>query len=330
LALGFSNAGICQASSPETWGFFSDWLEAGYQAGMDYLVRSAGLRKSLDSILPGAKSVLAVTLNYGSVLTHEPGQPKIARYALGRDYHQIFRKNLARLAKDLQQELQEGSFRAVSDSAPLLEREFAQRAGLGWPGKNTCLIDSRQGSWTLLGFLLTTLDAEPDSPAQGGCGTCRLCLDACPTGAIVSRGGRWQVDSRLCLSYWTIEQKGPIPQEVAEKLSGWTFGCDICQEVCPFNQPRPSQPERGAPASHPDLTPRSWPSLMNLAQISYEDWDRLTRGSPVRRRGWQGLRWNAQACLGMPQEEPQKAPIPDETSWRPDRPADTLGQFWSN
>lgn len=313
MALGFSRAGVCQAGNPETWSFYNEWLEAGFHADMDYLARSAHLRKSLDSILPGAKSVLAVTLDYGRVIPHETGQPKIARYALGRDYHQVFRKNLARLAKDLQAEFQQGSFRAVSDSAPLLEREWAQRSGLGWPGKNTCLIDSRRGSWTLLGFLLTPLEAEADAAAKGGCGSCRLCLDACPTGAIVNREGRWQVDSRLCLSYWTIEQKGPIPQEIAEKLNGWTFGCDICQEVCPFNQPRPSQPERGAPATHPDLTPRSWPSLVELAQISYADWDRLTQGSPVRRRGWQGLRWNAQACLGVTQEEQQSPPIPDAT-----------------
>lgn len=305
LALGFSRAGVCQAGSPETWSFFSEWLEAGHHAGMDYLAKSADLRESLDSILPKVRSVLAVTLNYGRVLTHEPGQPKIARYALGRDYHQIFRKNLARLAKDLQSEFGLGEFRAVSDSAPLLEREWAQRAGMGWPGKNTCLIDSHQGSWTLLGFLLTTLDAEPDSPSKGGCGTCRACLDACPTGAIIHQSGRWQVDSRLCLSYWTIEHKGPIPDEIAAKMNGWTFGCDICQEVCPFNHPRSSQPLRGAPATHPDLTSRNWPSLLELAQISYDEWDRLTQGSPVRRRGWQGLRWNAQACLG--QEQPNEA-----------------------
>lgn len=303
--MGFDRAGVCRAGSPETWEFNQSWLDAGRHAGMDYLVRSAELRKSLDSALPGAKSVLAVTLHYGREISHFPGQPKIARYALGRDYHHIFRGALAKLAKEVQADFPEAGFRAVSDSAPLLEREWAQRAGLGWPGKNTCLIDSRSGSWMLLGFLLTTLELEPDRKSEGGCGTCRACIDACPTGALVFDQGRWQVDSRQCLSYWTIEQKGPIPPLIQEKMNGWTFGCDICQEVCPFNHSRPTQPERGAAATHPDLAPRAWPSLQDLAEISYEDWDVLTRGSPVRRRGWQGIRWNAQACLGIEQEAPQ-------------------------
>lgn len=300
--IGFELAGICTAGEPETWPFYAEWVAAGRHAGMDYLVRSLELRKSLDSILPGTRSVLAVGLNYNHTLVHQEGQPKIARYALGRDYHPLFRKTLSRLAKELAIDYPEGEFRAVADSAPLLERELAQRAGLGWPGKNTCLIHSQKGSWYLLGFLLTTLEAEPDEPAKGGCGTCRLCIEACPTGAIIFDKDRWQVDSNNCISYWTIENKGPIPSEIASKLNGWTFGCDICQEVCPFNQPRVSQPERAIEAVHPDLKPRRWPNLQQLAQISYEDWDVMTQGSPVRRRGWQGLRWNAQACLGLDQE----------------------------
>lgn len=300
--MGFELAGVCSAGEPETWPFYADWVAQGRHAGMDYLVRSLELRKSLDSILSGTKSVLAVGLNYNHHLVHREGQPKIARYAQGRDYHPLFRKTLSRLAKELSLDYPDGEFRAVADSAPLLEREWAQRAGLGWPGKNTCLIHSQKGSWFLLGFLLTTLEAEPDEPAKGGCGTCRLCIEACPTGAIILDQDRWQVDSNQCISYWTIENKGPIPSHIAENLSGWTFGCDICQEVCPFNQPRDSQPQRAQQATHPDLKPRQWPNLQQLAQISYEDWDAMTQGSPVRRRGWQGIRWNAQACLGLAQE----------------------------
>lgn len=300
--MGFELAGVCSAGEPVTWPFYADWVAQGRHAGMDYLVRSLELRKSLDSILPGTKSVLAVGLNYNHHLEHKEGQPKIARYAQGRDYHPLFRKTLSRLAKELSLDHPDGEFRAVADSAPLLEREWAQRAGLGWPGKNTCLIHSQKGSWFLLGFLLTTLEAKPDEPAKGGCGTCRLCVEACPTGAIIFDQDRWQVDSNQCISYWTIENKGPIPSHIAENLSGWTFGCDICQEVCPFNQPRDSQPQRAQQATHPDLKSRQWPNLQQLAQISYEDWDAMTQGSPVRRRGWQGIRWNAQACLGLAQE----------------------------
>ncbi len=300
--MGFELAGVCLAGEPATWSFYADWVAEGHHAGMDYLVRSLELRSSLDSVLPGTKSVLALGLNYNHSLDHSEGQAKIARYAQGRDYHPLFRKTLARLAKELSADFPEARFRAVADSAPLLEREWAQRAGLGWPGKNTCLIHSQKGSWFLLGFLLMTLEAEPDMPAKGGCGTCRLCIESCPTGALIFKNNRWQVDSNSCISYWTIENKGPVPAHIAERLQGWTFGCDICQEVCPFNQPRASQPERAAEAAHPDLKPRQWPSLQQLAQISYAEWDVMTQGSPVRRRGWQGIRWNAQACLGLDQE----------------------------
>lgn len=301
---GFCLAGIAEAGSALTLEAYQEWLAAGRHAGMSYLAASVELRGRLDSLLPGARSVLAVALNYSQPLPRKSGQPLIARYAQGRDYHKVMRRRLARIGAAVT-ERTGAKTRACVDSAPMLEREWAQRAGIGWPGKNTCLIHSRRGSWMLLGFLLTTLDLPPDQSAQGGCGTCRLCVDACPTGAIVHQEGRWQVDARSCISYWTIEHRGEIPAEMVRGIGDWTFGCDVCQEVCPFNQHRVSQPERAAATTDPDMLPRrDWPNLEQLAQISYDDWDQLTQGSAVRRAGWEGLRRNAAVNLANRPSEP--------------------------
>ena len=184
--------------------------------------------------------------------------------------------------------------RPCVDSAPVFERDYAHLAGLGWFGKNTMLIDSRRGSWFFLGLILTTARWEPDAPAEGGCGTCTRCIDACPTGAIVLSDGRWSVDARRCVSYLTIEHEGPIEPTLAKGIGDWTFGCDVCQEVCPFNAERASQPMRGARATEADLLlHREWPSLAEIETMPHEVWDRLTQGSPVRRAGLEGLRRNA-------------------------------------
>ena len=246
------------------------------------------------SLLPGCQSVIAVSLNYNQSNSAAPGHPKIARYALGRDYHKVIHSKLARLSEAVSETAPGSTSRACVDSAPIFERDFANLAGLGWFGKNTCLIDSKRGSWFFIGILLTTAELEPDKPAIGACGTCRACIDACPTGAIVFTDGRWQVDSRQCISYQTIEHPGPLTQ----KLHGWTFGCDVCQEVCPFNKPRESQPLRAKPTrEHDFLSRRTWPSLTELAQISGPDWDRISPGSPMRRAGLEGIRRNAQRNL---------------------------------
>ncbi|MCX7800949.1 MAG: hypothetical protein N2109_11480, partial [Fimbriimonadales bacterium] len=164
---------------------------------------------------------------------------------------------------------------------------------------NTCLIDSRFGSWFVLGGLATTADLEPDEPAQGGCGSCRACIDACPTGAIVPLAGRWAVDAAVCVSTLTIELRRPFTAEEERMVGDWTFGCDVCQEVCPFNQPRPGQPERARTTREPDfLSQRNWPPLEEAAEWTRERWDAATRGSPVRRAGYEGWLRNARANLG--------------------------------
>lgn len=288
--MGFDLVGICDPAPPWSISHFLSWLEAGFAGTMNYLPRSVPIRSDPAHLLPEVRSIVAVGLNYFQPLANDPGYPKIARYALGRDYHKVLKSKLRKLSTSLG-----GRTKICVDSAPILEREYAQRAGLGWYGKNTCLINTERGSWFFIGLLLTDLELERDTPAAGGCGTCKACIDACPTGAIVQLDGRWQVDSRRCISYLTIEHRGEIDSELVDD---WTFGCDVCQEVCPFNKPRPHHSLRATETSEPDfLARRSWPPLSELAEISREDWDRLTAGSAVRRAGWEGLKRNAEIGL---------------------------------
>lgn len=293
--LGFSAVGVCDASPPSGLGHLQNWLGAGFAGEMAYM--ASPLRRDLASLLPGVRSVIAVALDYYVPLAPTPGSARVARYAHGRDYHKVLRGKLRRLGRWLAARYS-GAFRACVDSAPVLEREYAQRAGLGWFGKNTCLIDTRRGSWFFLGLLLSTIEFEPDGPAVGGCGTCTRCIDACPTGAIVRLDGVWSVDARRCISYLTIEKRGDLSADEERAIGDWTFGCDVCQEVCPFNTASAHVPGRGQTTLEADfLEGRRWPSLVELASISAERFDELTRGSAVRRAGVQGLRRNARANL---------------------------------
>lgn len=290
LELGFQSAGVCEASPAPHFDAYRAWLDKGYHGTMTYLERHLALKSEPQSLLPGANSVVAVALNYNQPNPRQAGKPRFARYALGRDYHKVLRGKLRKLAAWLEREAPGSKSRACVDSAPILEREYAHLAGLGWFGKNTMLIDSKRGSWFFIGLLLTTAQLEPDRPSVGGCGSCMKCVEACPTGAILQEDGRWQVDARRCISYLTIEHRGPV----ALDTHGWTFGCDVCQEVCPFNDARPSQPQRAAVTSEPDLLRhRSWPSLDRVAVLEEGDWDELTAGSAIRRAGIEGLRRNA-------------------------------------
>jgi epoxyqueuosine reductase len=295
--LGFDTVGFCSAEPPKGIDFYDQWLKEGKHGTMSYLARNRQLRADPQRLLEAAKSVIAVTLNYNQPNPAQKGMPRIARYALGRDYHKVLRQKLKRLTEEIAKEEPDAGFRICVDSAPVLEREFANRAGLGWFGKNTMLIDSKRGSWFFIGIVLTTLELEPDKPTKGGCGTCTKCIDACPTSAIVHDDGRWQVDARKCISYLTIEHKGEIDTD----LHGWTFGCDVCQEVCPFNEPNEKQPLRATTTTTEDfLAKREWPSLKQLTVIREEDWDVLTRGSPVRRTGLVSLRRIAHVGLTKP------------------------------
>jgi epoxyqueuosine reductase len=297
LRLGFDDVGICGATPPPHLREYKHWIAQGKHGTMAYLEDHLPLKEHPDRLLPNCRSIIAVALNYYNEPERLPGQPKIARYALGRDYHKVLRGKLRLLEGEIKSEFPESRTRACVDSAPIMERDYANLAGLGWFGKNTMLINSRRGSWFFIGLLLTDLELTPDLPAIGGCGSCTRCIEACPTGAIVHEDGRWQVDARRCVSYLTIEHSGEIPQELQGGVGDWTFGCDICQEVCPFNEPRSTQPLRARVTGEPDFTPRAWPDLETLAMIEEPEWDVLTRGSPVRRTGVEGLRRNARINL---------------------------------
>lgn len=296
--LGIDLIGFCRPDPPESLPQLDHWLKEGLHGTMDYMARHRDLRADPARLLPGVRSVVAIGVHYYQERPDQPGEPKVARYALGRDYHKVLRTKLNRLAEALP----EAQSRPCVDTAPILEREYAHRAGLGWFGKNTCLIHTRQGSWFFIGILLTTAEIEPDRPMVGGCGSCTACIDACPTGAIVPLGSHWAVDGRRCISSLTIEHRGTISSEIAAKFEGWTYGCDICQEVCPFNHPRPHQPERAPHTREHDFAPRRFPSLVEMAEWSESDWDQTTRGSATRRASLAQWRRNARINLGKPTE----------------------------
>lgn len=293
-ALGFDLVGIAPVQSPPHADSFLLWLAQGYAGTMEYLERTAHLRINPTELLPDAKSAVVVGLNYAPAeLPHT--DYRIARYALGDDYHAVLREKLETLLGAIQAIDPSVLGRVCVDSAPVLERDLALLAGLGWYGKNTCLINTHRGSYFFLGVLLLTLELEYDSPAQGGCGTCRLCIDACPTGALVEP---YQLDARKCISYLTIERRDSIPTEYREAVGEWLFGCDICQEVCPFNRPRPHQPLRAQPTTEPRLQPRPLPTLTEILQMDESEFAERFRGSAIKRTKWRGLVRNALIVAG--------------------------------
>lgn len=296
MELGFDLVGVCDPSPPRSLAVLEGWIAEGMHGEMDYMASSLPLRADLNTVLPGVKSVIAVGLNY----FQDPGEGdvQIARYALGRDYHKVIRGKLRAFAREMANLVPEAGWRACVDSAPVMEREYANRAGLGWFGKNTCLINSQRGSWFLIGVLLTTAEIDRDHVAVGGCGNCRKCIDACPTGAIVERDGLWQVDARRCISYLTIEKRGEFSDSESEMVGDWTFGCDICQEVCPFNTIRETQPLRSmVTVDSGFLDRRRFGGLEEILLFSEKEWDDRTKGSAVRRAGFEGLKRNAAANL---------------------------------
>jgi epoxyqueuosine reductase len=293
--LGFDQVGIASAVAPPGYPHFLDWLEAGHAAGMDYMGRHAGVRAHPGLLLEGVRSVVVVSFVYGRPEPSAPSatQGKVARYARGADYHEVLWRRLEALLGWLRAECPAARARAVADTAPLLERDFARLAGLGWIGKNTMLIDRRLGSFTVLGALLVDLELRPDPPHHAGhCGTCTRCLDACPTDAFA---GPYQLDARRCLSYWTIEHKGSIADEFADRLGDWVFGCDICQDVCPWNRKAP-------PGRTPELEPLpEWTNPDLIAWLSSDagPFRRSLKGTALSRAKRSGLLRNAALVLGQ-------------------------------
>jgi epoxyqueuosine reductase len=248
---------------------------------MQWLSKRFDERVDPATYMRGAQSVICVAMNYHVPLEPLPEQQRahhgrIARYALGDDYHEIIKRRLHELADWIRQRAPHASTRAAVDTAPVMEKELAARAGVGWVGKNTCLINPRVGSWLLLGEIITTLRLPPDEPAVDRCGTCRRCLDACPTGALTAP---YQLDARRCISYLTIEHRQDVPDEFAPDIGDWVYGCDICQDVCPWNKKAPA-------ASDPALAPRFPTGTIDLRQLLQwrdEDYRAALKNSAMKR-----------------------------------------------
>lgn len=293
--LGFDDVGIAPAVHAPDHPRFLQWLAAGHAAEMAYLSRHAQARAHPGSILEGARSVVMTATIYGhtSQATEEsPRTGKVARYARGQDYHRVLWNRLEQLLDWIKTQRDSVRGRAVVDTAPLLERDFARQAGLGWIGKNTMLIGRRTGSFTFLGALLLDLELDYDAPFQPNhCGTCTRCLDACPTDAFVAP---YQLDARRCISYWTIEKRTPLTPYESENLHGWVFGCDICQEVCPWNRKAP-------PGREPAFQPRpelASPDLIDWLEAEPESLQSTIRGTALQRARRTGLLRNAALLLG--------------------------------
>ena len=286
--LGFDLVAVGPAGPPDHAAAFEAWLDAGHAGTMAYLERGRDKRVAPDRVLPGARSVVACALSYHQGST-AAGPAGVARYAWGDDYHALMEARLRALADTIVRLAPGSTARAYVDTGPLLERDLAARAGLGWIGKNTMLLHPGLGSFFFIGTILTTAELEPDAPLADRCGTCTRCLDACPTNAFV---GPYVLDARRCIAYLTIEHRGPIPVELRSGVGTWVFGCDVCQDVCPWNRRAAVTGEGAAFAArgHPPLA-----ALLLLDEAAYRDG---FRGSPLKRARREGLARSAAVALG--------------------------------
>ncbi len=304
LRAGFSSVGISPAVSPPGAPRLTDWLDSGYAGGMHYLADRREAYADPTSVLDGVRSIVMLTLDYRtkSPQPTEPGQGRVSRYAWGEaDYHDLIHPRLKRLANELREQAPEARVRGVVDTAPLMEREFAQLAGLGWIGKHTLLLNRSQGSWFFLASLLTDIELHYDTPlATDHCGTCTACLDICPTDAFPQP---YVLDASKCISYLTIEEKNAISPELRVGMGDWVFGCDLCQEVCPWNRRSPTSIEASFQPL-PDTNPFDLAALFSLTD---EEFRARFRRTPLWRPKRRGLLRNAAIALG---NRPTPAALP--------------------
>ena len=296
--IGFELVGIIPAAHSETIGRYREWIENGYAGKMHYLEKHLSLKTDVRQLLAEAKSVISLAMNYYTLdppkaLAQDPGRGQISRYAWGDDYHELIRERLLELVTFIKQTAEsELKTRVCVDTAPIIEREYAQKAGIGWIGKNTNLIHWRSGSWYFLAEVLVNIALESDTPElRGSCGTCTRCIEACPTDAIVEPN---LLDSRLCISYLTIELKESIPKALRPEMGNWIFGCDICQEVCPWNS-------KAVPTTEPGFQPRDGnltPKLLSLVGMTQEEFSRRFKGSPIKRAKRRGFLRNVLVAIG--------------------------------
>jgi len=288
LALGFDKVGIAPAVKLDGT-FLNEWLSCDYHGTMLWMSRTAGKRLDPKKYLPGVESIIAVAVNY---YTEDPprlsGSAQVSRYALGRDYHLVLSKMLESLLEYIRELLPDVQGRIAVDDAPVMDKIWASKAGIGWIGKHSNLITQELGSYVFLGEILVTAGLQYDNPIQDYCGSCSLCIDACPTGAILDNK---VVDSNKCISYRTIEYRGDYPGEWEEKNEDWIFGCDICQEVCPWNK-------FASPTNIPDFCPeysgKRFPLLIDIMQLTPEEFRMRYKDSPIKRSKWEGLKRNAE------------------------------------
>jgi epoxyqueuosine reductase len=287
------------AAFPETREVLEERIDEGLFSGLAWFTKErAAVAGDPSRLMPGVRTIVSLGISYLSDWEPEPPEPgnprgRVARYAWGLDYHEVFKGKLWALHAFIQEELgRPVEARALVDTARIVDRAVAQRAGLGWYGKNTNLLNRERGSWILLGELLLDVELPPDEPVRTHCGACTACMPACPTGALIAPG---VLDNNRCISYLTIELRGPIPREMRPLVSDWVFGCDICQEVCPVNR-------KAAPGNHPEFAPEMGigpsPSLIGLLEITEEEFRERFRHSPVKRAKWAGMRRNAAVALG--------------------------------
>ena len=296
--LGFELVGITPAAQSETIARYRQWIENGYAGKMGYLERHLPLKVDVRQLLAEAKSVISLAMNYYTLdppkaLADDPAHGQISRYAWGDDYHDVIRQRLSELVDFIKKTAEtELKTRVCVDTAPIIEREYAQKAGIGWIGKNTNLIHWRSGSWYFLAEVLINIDLESDTePLRGSCGTCTRCIEACPTDAIIEPN---LLDSRLCISYLTIELKESIPKALRPKIGNLIFGCDICQEVCPWNS-------KAVPTDEPAFHPRDGnltPKLLSLIGMTQQEFSRRFKGSPIKRTKRRGFLRNVLVAIG--------------------------------
>jgi len=283
--LGFQLAGACPAVSPAGFANLQAWLTAGYGGDMDYLARRVDAYEHPRNVLDGVRSLLLLALNYATAEPRRPsvGEGRISRYAWGpADYHDVIHQRLKQLSNWLTTQVPGAAARGVVDTAPLMEREFAQRAGLGWIGKHTLLLNRQSGSWFFLAALLTDVELDYNAPHETDhCGSCTACLDACPTGAFPQP---YVLDATRCISYLTIELRGPIPEPLREPLGDWLFGCDVCQDVCPWNRHAPTTDD-DAFFPHSDANPAALAELLLLDDAGFRARFRRTPLWRAKRRG---------------------------------------------
>jgi len=291
VKLGFSKVGFARAEQLQGESVhLQDWLNRGYHASMGWMEKNSDKRMDVAKVLPGVKSVVCVALNYFTESRHSDaaGTGKISRYAWGDDYHLVMTDRLEKLLKEIQEFEPALKGKVYVDTGPVMDKVWAARAGLGWQGKHTNLITKDFGSWVFLGEILLDVELEYDDPVMDACGTCTACLDACPTQAIVEP---YLLDSSKCISYLTIEHKGDIEDKLSRNFEGWIYGCDICQDVCPWNRFQQPTPEVA-------FQPRSWnsaPVLKEIENLTKEQFNERYRKSPIKRTKREGFIRNARA-----------------------------------